>query len=248
MKVIDILNHLDSVFPFENACGFDNVGLLLGNKNSEITKALISLDCDDIAVKKALEEKAELIITHHPVIFSGLKRITENENVFKLIQNNISVISLHTNLDFSVGGVNTCLANALSIQNIEYITLDDKVVLQKGNISPISADAFAKRLKATLGGNIKYVDGGKQISSVLICSGSGGEFLDVAINKNIDAFVTSEIKHHLFLEAKHSEISLFDAGHFNTEDVVIEPLKELLQNKFKDISFITNHNSAIKCI
>ena len=246
MKVIDFLEFIDSKFPFDNACGFDNVGLLVGDSQSTVTKVLVTLDCDVFAVDKAINEKAELIITHHPIIFEGLKSITENDIVFKLIKNNISVISVHTNLDFTVGGVNTTLANALDLNDIEYIECEDNVVLQKGTISPICADGFAERIKTALKTQVKYVDGEKPIDTVLICSGAGSEYLEVAKAQKIDAFVTSEVKHHLFLDAKHNNISLFDAGHFNTEDIVVEPLKNLLEENFKETVFITNHDSPIK--
>ena len=106
MKNIDVFNFLNGLFPVESAMGFDNVGFLVGNRQAEVKKVLVALDCDATAVKRAIEENCELIVTHHPVIFDGLKSVTEQDIVYELISRGISVISMHTNLDIGKGGVN----------------------------------------------------------------------------------------------------------------------------------------------
>lgn len=246
MTVNKIFDYLNSLFPVNIACSFDNVGLLVGDCEREVKKALISLDCTLQTVEKAVSSGCELIITHHPVIFSPLKNICAGSVQFELIKNGISVVSMHTNLDMADGGVNDCLCNALELKDISAITADDGYILKSGNVSPISADSLAKHIKNKLGGCVKYVDGGKLIEKVLVCSGSGGEFISETIKTGADALITADIKHHQFLEAKDLGISLFDAGHFNTEDVVIEPLCKILSKKFPDICFITDHTTNIK--
>lgn len=246
VKVKDIFNFLNKLYPVDTACDFDNPGLLIGDTNAEITNALLSLDCTFETVNKAITENCQLIITHHPVIFSPLKSITAGTVAYALIRNNISVISMHTNLDMGDGGVNDCLCKALSLSNITPYTADDGYLLKCGILpSPLSAENFAKQIKNVLGGRVKYVDGGKEIRKVLVCSGSGGDFINDAINGGYDALVTADIKHHCFLIAQDNNISLFDAGHYNTEDIVIKPLKEILQKEFPAISFIADHTTHI---
>ena len=246
MTVNKIFEFLNEKFPVNTACDFDNVGLLVGNGEAQVLNALISLDCTKETVEIAKNNSCQLIITHHPVIFSPLKNILKGSIVYELIENNISVISMHTNLDVGMGGVNSSLCDAIGLENIEFYTANDGYILQKGSIKECSADDLAEHLKKSLNTVVKYVDGGKEIKNVLVCSGSGGDFIYEAINGGFQALVTSDIKHHQFLDAKDNGVSLFECGHFNTEDVVIEPLCELLKNEFKDVKFITTHKTNIK--
>ncbi len=246
MTVKQVFEFLNSLFPTDTACDFDNVGLLVGNENSEVSKALLSLDCTLDTVKAAVSKGCELIITHHPVIFEPLKTVLKGSIVYELITQNISVISMHTNMDMGKGGVNDRLCEAIGISQYEPVYSADRFVLKGGNIEPVSAEKLAETLKSCLGGSIKFTDSGKQIKRVLVCSGSGGEFLGDAISGGFDALVTADVKHHEFLNAYHNNISLFDAGHFNTEDIVLEPLAEKLRNQFSSIDFLVDHSTKIE--
>lgn len=247
MTVSKIFEFLNKQYPCDTACDFDNVGLLIGDSNQEVKKALVSLDCTLKTIAEAIDKDCQLIITHHPVIFSPLKSLLSGSIPYELVKNNISVISMHTNLDIAEnGGVNACLCNALKIENTEIYIADDGYALMSGTVSPISADNFAKQIKKALGGTVKYADSGKTIKKVLVCSGSGGEFISEAVKGGFDALVTADVKHHQFLEAADYGVSLFDGGHFNTEDIVIEPLKNLLSAEFTETEFITTHITDIK--
>ncbi len=246
MTVQDIFNFLNAKFPTATACDFDNVGLLVGDKDKTVSKALIVLDCTMIAIEEAINSGCELIISHHPVIFNPLKRILKGDIVFEAIKNNISIISMHTNLDQGSNGVNDILCDILEPTQKGTFVGYDNFIFRKCTISPISSDDLADKLKLKLGGSIKYVPSNKMIENVLVCGGSGGNFIIDAQNFGFDALITADVKHNHFLDAQHNGIALFDAGHFNTENVVIEPLKELLQNKFPQIKFKTNHISLIK--
>lgn len=245
MTVQNIFDFLNQKFPTNTACDFDNVGILVGDKDAVVKRALIALDCTSITVDEAIENGCNLIITHHPVIFNPLKNVLKGSIVYKLIENSISVISMHTNLDIAEGGVTETLSKVLSPKTLENVTAHDGFTLKKCTVSPISSDDLADLLKTRLGGSIKYMPTEKLIENVLFCSGGGGGFIEDAISNNCDALVTADVKHSQFLTAQHYGIALFDAGHFNTEDVVIEPLKDLLTKQF-DIEFITTHTSLIK--
>ena len=248
MKVADIFNFLNTLYPCETACDFDNVGLLVGDEQAEVSKALICLDCTVAALKKAIEEKCQLIITHHPIIFSPIKKLTSGDIRFELIKNGISVISMHTNMDIADSGVTDFLCKIIGLENIETFTASDGFLLRKGETPPLLPNDFALQIKGKLGGSVKFNDSDKKISKVLVCSGSGGDFTEDVIASGCDALVTSEIKHHQFLKATELEISVFDAGHFNTEDIIVEPLKDILQKEFSDIEFLTDHTSTIKSV
>lgn len=246
MKADEIFAYLNELYPVDTACDFDNPGFLVGDRNTQITKALISLDCTLTTVKNAVQNGCQLIITHHPVIFEPLKNVLAGSVVYELIKNGISVISMHTNLDIADGGVSDSLCKAIGLKKIEPFTAFDGFLLREGVISPVSAQSFAEQLKTVLGGNVRFTDGGKAIEKVLVCSGSGGEFVNEAVTCGFDALVTAEVKHHQFLFAAENRLSVFDAGHFGTEDIVLEPLRSVLSRRFTDISFITDHTNLIK--
>lgn len=247
MTVKDIFDFLNNRFPVETACGFDNVGLLVGDPDVTVSSAVIALDCTDAVIESASKLNAKLIITHHPVIFDPLKSVLADTIVYKLIKNGISVISMHTNLDVGQGGVNDSLCAALGLTQVEKVAGGDGYMLNRGVLSPVlSSDELAAYLKERLGGGIKYVGTDKKIEKVLVCSGSGGGYLYDTARLCCDALITADIKHNVFLDAERLGIALFDAGHFNTEDVVTEPLKQLLEQSLEGIAFTVCHTSEIK--
>lgn len=246
MKIVDIFNFLNDLFPVSDALDFDNVGILVGDPQKTVNNCLVSLDCNLETVKNAKENGCELIITHHPVIFEPLKTVLSGSVQYELIKNDIAVISMHTNLDVGVGGVNDKLCEVLSLDEISPVVASDGYLLKSGVISPVSAKILAERIKSSFGGFVKFVDGGKDIKKVLVCSGSGGGYIEDAIKFGYDALITADIKHHQFLVAHDNSVSLFDAGHFNTEDIIVEDLAEKLKNHFKEVQFNTFHSKAIK--
>ena len=246
MTVNEILSYLKEKFPLEDAMPFDNVGLLVGDKDAKVSKVLIALDCTLELVKKALEIGAELIVTHHPVIFNPLKNLLSGSVVYALTSNKISVISMHTNLDAANGGVNDCLCKTIGLLDVEPYFTEDGFAIRSARSNISNPDALAEHLKQKLNTTVKYVEGSKPIEKLLVCSGSGGEFIYNAISDGFDALISADIKHHEFLDAQNSGISIFDCGHFNTEDVVIEPLTDLLKNRFLTVQFTAYHNTNIK--
>ncbi len=246
MTVKDIYSFLDSLFPFSTACEFDNVGLLIGKSKSEVKTAVVALDCTDSVIDTAIKNKAELIITHHPVIFDPLKAITDDAVALSLIENGISVISAHTNMDMGDGGVNDCLCNALEIENTEKLLCSNGFIIRQGNLkNKMSADEFAALAEKKLGIKPRYNRAKNALSRVVLCSGSGGDMLQEAVNSGADALITADVKHHVFIEAEHKGISVFDCGHFHTENVIIQPLTQRLFAQFPEIRFIAHRDSII---
>lgn len=247
MTVSDIYKFLDAFCPFSTACEWDNSGLLIGDKNATVTKVIIALDCTDSVITEAEITGAELIITHHPVIFPSVNSVLSDSVVHRLVKSDISVISAHTNLDKAERGVNYCLAKFLGLHSVSSIDVSDGFSIRCGELeSPFTPDEFVKYVGEKLGIMPRYCVGNRNIKRVAVCGGSGGDFLGDAIKAGTDAYVTADIKHHVFLEAAHQGITLIDGGHFATEDTVIAPLKNLLSINFPKITFRTNHSSVIR--
>lgn len=236
----DIYRFLDGFAPFCTALEYDNVGLLVGDSDISVRNVMLSLDITAPVIQEAAENRVELIISHHPVIFNPLKNLGTNDVPYLLAKNGISAICAHTNLDMAQGGVNTCLAERLQLTNLK--TLKEHNGLAEGLIGTLNKQyipsEFAAFVKSALNcGGLKYVDSDRLIQKVGICSGAGADLLCYASAFGADAFVTADTKHHELLEAARLGLMLVDAGHFNTEDVVILPLMQMLANQFSDVKF-----------
>ena len=243
VKVKDIFQFIDGIAPFEKSMKFDNCGLLIGSIDNEVKKALVALDVTKDVIKEAANLGANLIISHHPVIFNALKKI-EFESIPDLIcKNNINVICAHTNLDVAEKGVNFHLAKTLGLRNLTTLAYEDDLPIGLvGNLDTELTDKeFALHVKKSLNcDGIRYTKSDKKIQKVAVCSGSGGEFYEKAYLKGADALVTGEIKHSQILAANGLPIMILDAGHFKTENVVIEPLKNELISSFPEIEIFSS--------
>ena len=252
--VTHIYDAIDRLAPFWLTMDFDNTGILVGDRNREIACALLALDCTPAVVEQARQLGAQLIVTHHPVIFHPLKRVNEDAVVYQLIRSDIAVISAHTNLDIAQGGVNDALASAIGLRDCRGLELlNEQTGAWLGRIGtlpePLSPKAFAAHVKSCLNAaSVKFAAAPRAIHTVALCSGSGADCLDAAISAGADALLTSEVKQHEYLAAAAAGISIFDAGHFDTEDIVIEPLRDYLAKEIPDVHFFTTHRSAIQAI
>ncbi len=247
ITVNDVFDFLNEKYPVEDACDFDNVGILVGDKNNAVTKALVALDCDITTVKEAVKIGAELIITHHPVIFVGVKSVVADSVVFELLRNNISVISMHTNYDVGANGLNDILCEKLGFNSFSKFVASDGYKLNAAETDISSADELAKDIKQKLSFSVRYV-GGRPIKKLLVCSGSGGGFVEDAIKCGFDGLVTADVKHNQFVDAVNAGISLFDAGHYATETICVEHLSKIISQKFKELNIQTFYQKAMKYI
>lgn len=244
--VKDIYSFLDSIAPFSTSAPWDNTGLLVGDENKNVKKVMISLDVTDDVIDQATKEKVDLVITHHPVIFDPVKSVTSDTLLYKAVSSGLSFISSHTCLDIAKDGVNDCLANAVGIKNIE--SIEEDVFLKLGEIEEKSEDEFVAILKDKLSCNVLYNSTGNKIKKVAFCSGSGGDLWELAKKIEADALLTGEAKYHEFLDASFNNISIFACGHFETEVVVIDMLREKLEKEFKTIEFLkANQKNIITC-
>lgn len=244
MTVNEVLKYLLDLYPLELAAEYDNCGLLVGDGESSVTKGIVTLDCTADTIEFAKAVGADLIVTHHPIMFSGIKKIPADSIEYKLISNGISLIAMHTNLDVANGGVSDTLCRALGLVNIKPIICNDFQIRIGETEKPIPPEQFAKFTSKVLKTTVKYVAGSKPINKVGVCSGSGGEFIDDALKCGVDAYVSADIKHHMFIDAENKGYTLIDAGHRATEDIIVEPLKDILNDKFG--GFESFHSDKIK--
>lgn len=243
-RVIDFYNFVDSLAPFNTQESWDNSGFLVGDGNKEIKKVMVALDVTEPVLEEAAEKGAELIISHHPVIFGALKEIHPKNIAFLAVEKGIAVISAHTCLDIADGGVNDCLASALGLKNV--IKVDDgEGLMRMGELEEeLSCIDFVKYVAKKLGvGGIKYTPADKFIKKVAVCGGSGGDLYPFAMNAGADAYVTANIKHNLFIDMRRDSFCVLDAGHFCTENTVVEPLAKKLAEKFKDCEVVVSEVS-----
>lgn len=247
MKIKKIYDFLDFIAPFKTAEEWDNCGLSVGSLNDDFTKILVALDVTEEVIDEALELGAEVVVTHHPLIFTPLTKIESDSLVYKAVKSGITFISSHTCLDKTVGGVNDCLAVRIGLNNIRHSGLDD--FLKLGDVDPISAEDFALQIKENLNTSVNFAGCNKSIKTVAVCSGGGGDLINAAAEAGADAFVTGEAKHHEFLEAKRLGVSLFTARHFETEVVVLEFLRKSLALQFEGVEVIVSKSvPPTKCV
>lgn len=231
-KVKDFYGYLNSIAPFETQEDWDNSGMLVGDMNAEVKKAAVVLDITHEEIKKAKAIGADLIISHHPVIFNPIKSVTKGSVPYELVASSINALCCHTPLDIADGGTNDILAELLGIN----VTRADDPILRLGTVEPTTAQELAGKIANTLNTKVRYADAGKTIKKIAICTGAGCSLIEAA--GEIDAFITGDASHHNFLDCVQAGITLIAAGHYETEIIVVPVLVKKLQAQFPDIEII----------
>ena len=242
IAVKDILNYIETLAPKSLKMEWDNVGLLCGSGSTPVTKVLVALDPFEHVCKEAADWGAELIVTHHPLIFQGLKAVTDETSIgsgiVTLCRNGISAINAHTNLDCAEGGVNDVLAQKLQLADIAPIPYGDgdSALLRCGNVKEQSMADFLAYVKGALGcDGLRYTDSGKPVRKVAVGGGSCADGMLDALAAGCDTFVTADVKYNQFWDAHDLGLNLIDAGHFCTENPVISVLAEKIAAAFPEI-------------
>lgn len=241
--VKDIYNYIDSIAPFSTQEEWDNSGLLVGDENKEVNKILFALDITSDIISQAIECSADLIITHHPIIFKPVSNVLSDGLIYKLIENRLSIISAHTNYDKAFGGVNDILCNIIGLNS--YIKIDGTCLNIGKYDGPISSNKFLTCVKNSLGGTVRHNNINKNIENIAVCSGSGSDYLNMAMDFNCDALLTGDASHHAFLDANEMDILLVAAGHFETEAIAILPLLEKVKKEFDIDCALANQKTPI---
>ena len=197
VAVQEIYDVLQKIAPTELACSWDNVGLLV-NAGAPVTGILTALDITPAVVREAVENDCELIVSHHPVIFDPLRRLDKDDVPAMLMQNGISAICMHTNLDAAAGGVNDMLSDVLGIRREGRESFAEGCG-RIGTTMPTTTAALAQFCAKTLHSGVKFVDSARPVTRLAEVSGGGGSYLQAAIDLGADCFVTGEAAHHIAL-------------------------------------------------
>lgn len=237
---------------------WDNSGLQIGMLNSNIKNIMLTLDIDYEAVEHAVKNNIQLIITHHPFLFSSLKSIDystyEGRIIRELILNNINLYSMHTNFDMADKGVNHRLAEKLNIGVYETLSISGADGAGYGGIGSISTRniiEYASEVKERLNtGHLKLYcnDKSRSVERVAFCGGSGSEFINDAISKGADVYITGDIKYHQAQSALQNNLCIIDAGHYYTEYHSMRVIEQVL-NCYNELNVsVLERNTANEII
>lgn len=248
VTVSDIYKLIDNAAPFSSAMSFDNVGILVGDGCAAVTRALLCLDITPAVVEEAAAMNANLIISHHPVIFNPMKQLAASSVPYLLARHGINAICAHTNIDRSpICGTNVALGELLSLRNVHpNEQFGDEVVLFSGELpTPLPPVDFAAYVKERLGLTaLPAVLGERDVQTVYYCSGAGGDFLSYAQTCGADAYLTGELHHHQAIEAATTGMTVLAAGHYETEKPIAAHLAAYLRRQCKEISFLLSKNET----
>lgn len=229
---------------------WDNTGFQIGDDSKEVSRILVALDLSEKVYEKAVEENFHMIITHHPIIFKPMNRITtlnhKEKLIYNLIKNEIVVYNAHTNLDRAEGGVNHQLEKILELKDAKPLHLTN-LSFEKpsgygriGNIEEINLMDYINVIKEKLETEDLIVYGNQErtVKRVAVCGGSGAEFIYDAYKGNADIYITGDIKYHEAQIGDELGLTIIDAGHYHTEKVILPVIKEYLEMESKNSLYI----------
>ncbi len=258
IRLSKIMEELYALAPPEIKEPWDNVGLLVGDENQKIEKVYICLDITSENVNRAIDFGADLIVSHHPLIFKPMYSVTEADVtggiVRALIKNDISAICMHTNFDKADGGMNDLLAQKLGLESVRKYTPDECVdpmgnkldeIGRVGSLErPMSMRDFIEYVKKSLSCSaVKYIGNpNEMVQTVALCSGSGGSGIYSAYHSGADIYVTADLNHHHAQTAREIGLNMIDAGHFETENIICEFLSEFFTHRFPDIELMVSES------
>jgi dinuclear metal center YbgI/SA1388 family protein len=239
-KVSDILNILEKLAPSSLAEPWDNPGLQVGNPGRSIAKILVSLDPTIEALREAVRREADMLFTHHPLLFRPITWVDESAYpgivIAEACRNGISIVAAHTNLDATQGGINDLLAQLLDLRNVQVLQAKEEGNAGIGRVgdlpAPLSLGALVEKVKSVLGPMYLRVSGNRDavIRRVAVVGGAGGDLVATASRSRADVLITGEIRHHEALLARHMGVALLDAGHYETEKLALDLFADKLRH------------------
>lgn len=249
-KLQDILTLIDEMAPHSMAEEWDNSGLQVGDLRQKISKIIVALDPTMKTLGFALDTDAQLILTHHPLIFKPLTNITRDrypgDVIFEAIQKDIAIIAAHTNLDAAKMGINEMLANLMGLVNIE--PLEERETLNENGLGlgrigalakPTKLSVFTEDIKNLLGNlNLRFLgQEDREIKRVAVMGGAGGGYAALSRKKGADVLITGDVRHHEALDAQAIGLALIDAGHFYTERAALRRFTDFLRKKTEEMDW-----------
>lgn len=245
----DIIDQIEEVYPKSAALGFDNVGLLVGRGNKEVKKIYLALDATDEVVEDAVNNGIDMLITHHPLIFSGMKSVTDRDfigrRVIKLIQSDISYYAMHTNYD--VLGMAELANTILELKDSEVLDITAEINERLegiGRVGNLDQERTVRECceyvkeKLALDNVRVFGDLEQRVQRIAVSPGSGKSAIGPALQKGAQVLVTGDIGHHEGIDAAAQGLSIIDAGHYGTEYIFIEDMKMFLEKRCADVTII----------
>jgi dinuclear metal center YbgI/SA1388 family protein len=246
-RVSDILSVLEELTPSSVAEDWDNPGLQVGNPRQPVQRILVSLDPTMGALRAAKRREANLLLTHHPLLFRPISRVDESHYPGSVIAEacrmGVSIVAAHTNLDVIRGGINDSLAHMLQLQNVEPLQAAEHEHAGLGRIGdlpiPLGFRALIERVKSLLGSTFVRVSGKNDaiIGRVAVVGGAGGELIAAAHQRGADALITGDVRHHEALLAESIGLALLDAGHYETEKPALDLFADNLRRRLQQAGY-----------
>ena len=238
---------MEDIAPRRLALEYDNPGLIVGFEGDEVSRVLVALDCTVAVADEAKRLGCQLVLTHHPLLFSPVKKLSPEDPVtapvFRLIKNGVGMFAAHTNLDAAEGGVNTALCRLLGIIDETPVPPDD-ICRVGGLAEPMAFSAFAARVQEALGTVVRVSGPERPVSKVMVCGGSGGGEYPLAAEYGAQVLVTGECKHSQALEAEQAGVNVIVCGHYETESIVLKPLIAELQKRTSGVEYLLSKQTA----
>ncbi|HRO08065.1 MAG TPA: Nif3-like dinuclear metal center hexameric protein [Saprospiraceae bacterium] len=258
MQLSHLIQFLNEIAPEQFQESYDNAGLITGHPDMTIQGVLVTLDCIESIVDEAIELGCNVIVAHHPIVFSGLKRLNGynyvERTIIKAIKHDIAIYAIHTNLDnVFLSGVNTKISDKLALHDIEILAPKPDIIYKNYPVgagmtgylpAPMEPELFFEYVKDKMELKVfKHTAICKdKILKVALCGGSGGFLLQQSIRSGADVFITSDYKYHEFFDAD-GKIIIIDTGHFESEKFTIDLLYDLIVNNFS--TFATHYTNII---
>ncbi len=250
MLLSEVINIIESVAPLSIQEEWDNSGLQIGNKEADIASVLLCVDITEAIVEEAIAKNCQLIISHHPLLFRGLKTIQGKTSVercvIQAIQHNIAIYSSHTAIDCYLHGVSGMMAEKIGLKNYRILspTTENAGLGVIGTLPETTDfDAFLKYVKEVFQAPVvRYVMPIKQqVQTVALCGGAGSEFTEEAIRQGADVYISADFKYHEFQQAV-GKIGVMDIGHFESEQYTKDLFRHLLQTNAPAINVLMAEN------
>jgi len=246
---------LNQKIPSALSCDWDNDGLMCcSDPEKEVSRILVALDITAEVVNRAIEGRYDAIVSHHPLIFSPLRALNSYDHVAKkvirLLQAGITAMSFHTRLDAVAGGVNDVLANALGLEEVTVFGENGEEIGRIGTLrKSMPLDAFALQVKRVLGADqITVADAGLSVRRVAVLGGGGASEVRAAKVAGADTYLTGELKHNNLTDAPEMGINLLAGGHFHTENLVCDRIREILNEIDSTLSVDIINSNAVRVL
>ncbi|MBQ7202991.1 MAG: Nif3-like dinuclear metal center hexameric protein [Eubacterium sp.] len=245
--VKNIYDYINSIAPFDAQEEWDNSGHLVGDFRREVKKCVMALDATKAVCEFSAEIGADLLLTHHPIIFGGLDDVLKGSPVYTLVSGGVAAISAHTNFDMAECGINYNLTRILELKNPA--RLGDSLVFVGELDGEMSIDDFAEYVSDKLDcQGLRYTDTDKPIKTVAVGGGACEEYAKEAL-QNADVFITGDMKYHPMLDLSEQGSAVISAGHYETEYAAFMMLKDKLEAVFTDVEFISaNQPNPVKTV